>query len=442
MIRWLCILPLYLWITISCNKHTLYTYGPSSIRPDSESVAVNILGKQNKNPNLSNGFNIWHILYRLFQKIFKGLAGDTGLRNSGSFLQRRLPPNIPFPCKRFNQRSGAVPDNVHQLRPGDIDVVAAIGDSLTAATGANAIALFEASVDNRGLSFSIGGQGNYRTHLTLPNILKEFNPRLIGFSWRDASSVDPGAVFNLAEDVALTSDMPFMAYKLLRRMRLDRRVNMERHWKLVTITVGVNDFCLDVCQQNISPRRISRRQEDNLIKTLRIIRDTMPRTFVNLVAEPLTSLIISMDVILSLPFPCRIGRSVLCSCLEGIRHSQARDLYLALLQNYKQILQRVAHRAEFQRDDFTVVFQPFGLNASVFIDDQTPEISIMAYDCINLSQKGHAVLANGLFNNMMQPSGLKTIGLRPLYKEFVCPTEENPYLRTYFNSFQAVDSIF
>lgn len=52
---------------------------------------------------------------------------------------------------------------------------------------------------------------------------------------------------------------------------------MDKHWKLITITVGVNDFCLDVCQQNASPRRISQRQEDNIIKTLRIIRDTMPR---------------------------------------------------------------------------------------------------------------------------------------------------------------------
>lgn len=75
MIRWLCILPLYLWITISCNKATMYTYGPSSIRPDSETVVLNILGKQNyKNHVVSNGFNIWHTLYRLFQKIFKGYA--------------------------------------------------------------------------------------------------------------------------------------------------------------------------------------------------------------------------------------------------------------------------------------------------------------------------------------------------------------------------------
>lgn len=40
---------------------------------------------------------------------------------------------------------------------GDIDIVAAMGDSITAGTGANALTLFEFSTENRGLSFSIGG---------------------------------------------------------------------------------------------------------------------------------------------------------------------------------------------------------------------------------------------------------------------------------------------
>lgn len=43
------------------------------------------------------------------------------------------------------------------------------------------------------------------------------------FSWRDATSTSRGAVFNLAEDIALIRDMPYMAYKLLRRMRSDSR---------------------------------------------------------------------------------------------------------------------------------------------------------------------------------------------------------------------------
>lgn len=55
-----------------------------------------------------------------------------------------------------------------------------MGDSLTSATAANSAALWEVLVENRGLSWCIGGQGNFRTHLTLPNILKEFNPKLFG----------------------------------------------------------------------------------------------------------------------------------------------------------------------------------------------------------------------------------------------------------------------
>lgn len=40
---------------------------------------------------------------------------------------------------------------------GDIDIVAAVGDSLTSATAANSAALWEVLVENRGLSWCIGG---------------------------------------------------------------------------------------------------------------------------------------------------------------------------------------------------------------------------------------------------------------------------------------------
>lgn len=58
------------------------------------------------------------------------------------------------------------------MRPGDIDVIAAMGDSLTAGAGLYATNLLEVLVENRGASAFIGGQGTWRTHLTLPNILK------------------------------------------------------------------------------------------------------------------------------------------------------------------------------------------------------------------------------------------------------------------------------
>lgn len=112
---------------------------------------------------------------------------------------------------------------MHDLVIGDIDVIAAVGDSLTSATAANSAALWEVLIENRGVAWCIGGQGTWRTHLTLPNILKEFNPKLFGYSLEDSFNVHRAAQFNVAENIATTSDMPYNAEKLVRRMRLDKR---------------------------------------------------------------------------------------------------------------------------------------------------------------------------------------------------------------------------
>lgn len=87
-------------------------------------------------------------------------------------------------------RSPIVPVSVHQLRPGDIDVIGAIGDSLTAGNGALATNVLQVLIENKGVSWSIGGQGTWHRFLTLPNILKVFNPQLYGFSLSDGFSTD------------------------------------------------------------------------------------------------------------------------------------------------------------------------------------------------------------------------------------------------------------
>lgn len=55
---------------------------------------------------------------------------------------------------------------------GDIDVIAALGDSLTAASGASSVRVTDLLIENRGLSWSIGGQWSFKNSSTLPNILK------------------------------------------------------------------------------------------------------------------------------------------------------------------------------------------------------------------------------------------------------------------------------
>lgn len=54
---------------------------------------------------------------------------------------------------------------------------------------------------------------------------------------------------------------------------------------MVTILIGPNDFCLDFCYQS-EPERSADHHRRNLIETLRILRDNLPRTIVNVVTPP------------------------------------------------------------------------------------------------------------------------------------------------------------
>lgn len=160
-------------------------------------------------------------------------------------------------------------------------------------------------------------------------------------------------------------------------------------------------------------------------------------TFVNLVPSPLVSLCFSMDRV-SVPWTCQLARPIECSCLFGPAYSAQRNLYRSMERRFVEIMERVAKRAEFHRDDFTVVYQPFFGHASVFVGDadqpgRQPDMQIMSIDCVHLSQKGHALAANGLWNNMLQRPGRKQLGFEKMLTRFECPTPDRPFLSTYFN---------
>lgn len=91
--------------------------------------------------------------------------------------------------------------------------------------------------------------------------------------------------FNVAEIGAMSRDIPHEARILVKRMRSDPNVDMQRHWKIIKILVGPNHFCLDFCYQPI-PERTPENHRKELIEALRILRDNMPRTIVNLVTPP------------------------------------------------------------------------------------------------------------------------------------------------------------
>lgn len=59
-------------------------------------------------------------------------------------------------CPGMTQQVPSRPSSVHRLRPSDIEVIGAIGDSLTAANGAKANTIIGVLLEDRGVSWSIG----------------------------------------------------------------------------------------------------------------------------------------------------------------------------------------------------------------------------------------------------------------------------------------------
>ena len=138
-----------------------------------------------------------------------------------------------------------------------------------------------------------GGLGNWKEYVTLPNILKNFNPNVYGYSTRNTliPKMQNEDVFNVADTGATSGDLPAQAKRLITLMRQDPKVNLTRDWKMVTIMIGGNDVCSHSCSGH---RPDNKDREDasvsafvtNIQRTLDILQRDMPRTFVNLVPPP------------------------------------------------------------------------------------------------------------------------------------------------------------
>ncbi|XP_031773302.1 phospholipase B1, membrane-associated-like [Apis florea] len=352
-------------------------------------------------------------------------------KNEGK-LQSEIPMDTPFPCNVTGGRSPTVPDSVHRLRPGDIDVIAAMGDSLTAGVGIFATNLIELLIESRGASFSIGGEETWRTYVTLPNIFKEFNPGLIGYAIGDGQTYEPTSQLNVAEINAISRDMPFMAKYLVTRMKRDRRINIKKHWKFISLFIGANDFCTYMCMSS-SPWSILEKHRIDLIDTFRILRDNLPRTLVSLViAFNLKEFANSRTKRNSL---CYITTNIECSCLFGSQFQDRKEEYFEIMSRWQKLQEEVANYPEFNRKDFTVIVSPGIGNIIVpFTENGLVDLSYFSADCFHLSQKTHAIIANALWNNLLQPIGNKSTITLSLFETFLCPTSKRPYLMTRENS--------
>ncbi|XP_005175112.1 phospholipase B1, membrane-associated-like [Musca domestica] len=338
-----------------------------------------------------------------------------------------------FPCPLNNTRSVQRPISVHQLRPGDIDVIAAIGDSLSAGNGIYSKTFLNLAAEFRGMAFSGGGMANWRTVLTLPNILKIFNPNLYGFATDNVLVKDKKSYFNIAEPMIMSRDLVYQVQLLIERLKGDPKVDMKNDWKLLTIFVGSLDLCFDLCHSKHLWDKL-RQHEIDLIDAFTLLRDNVPRLLVNLLPAP--NMVTTLGQMRNVPLQCKAVHLFGCRCVFSAAHN---DTSLRVASEYftrwQAIDEYVASLPAFQTDDFAVLYQPFMANAMLpLLPNGDVDLRFFSSDCFHFSQLGHAAVANALWNNMLQMPGQKDEQIREPFQWFECPSVQRPYIATLRNS--------
>ncbi|XP_070578251.1 phospholipase B1, membrane-associated-like [Ptychodera flava] len=324
--------------------------------------------------------------------------------------------------------SDTVPTSVHELRPGDVSVIAALGDSLTAGYAISADSLREVFTEYRGLSWSVGGDNSFAEGtLTLTNILRNYNPDIVGYS------VDIGSHrnfnvsrLNVAVGGARAYDMLTQTEELIARLKNWDEVDYENDWKLVTLLIGGNDLCA-YGRDPLGASTAAYKEE--IKKALDKMHAEIPRTFVNLVQ------VLLVTEVNKLTGYCDFIHLVACPCAKQRWDENWEDV-LHLARSYHRALEDLVLYGDYDtRDDFTVVIQPFFEETYIpWLEDKGRwDDSLFAPDCFHFSEYGHQVGAMTLWNNMVEPAGSKRKAWSP-EDVLECPAQNFSYFYTYKNT--------
>ena len=95
--------------------------------------------------------------------------------------------------------------------------------------------------------------------------------------------------------------------------------------------IGGNDFCINTCAT--SPWTMLNDHKIDLINTLRILRDNLPRTFVALIPPPhLKELVAVHQGRESLV--CYLSSMIECSCMFALQFRDQRPEYYKIIERF------------------------------------------------------------------------------------------------------------
>jgi phospholipase B1 len=351
------------------------------------------------------------------------------------------PKPTAFPCQIPATRSEDVPVSVHNLTPKDIQCVGAIGDSLTAALGAHAATPIGLFTENRGVSWSVGGDYTYDDVLTLPNILRQYNPNIKGFSVKNSIIFLGGQnssnnFLNTAESGDEAHHMPDQSHIFLQERIVKKGYcDLNNDWKIITLFVGGNDLCV-FCNNDLNAYNPTS-YANNIEQTLDYLHQNVPRAFVNLV---LVLDVRNVEKLNAGGLVCQLLHQKTCPCAAFPQGNDSAVLDEWLPQYHSKLVDLVNSGKYDTKDDFTVVIQPFFAHTGIPIVNGEIDYGYFAPDCFHMSGKGHAQAALSLWNNMLEPVGQKQWEWH--YGEpLECPTQDRPFFATRKNSPQSFEKI-
>ncbi|CAL2032370.1 unnamed protein product [Caenorhabditis brenneri] len=334
------------------------------------------------------------------------------------------PMGLPhFNCSRplFDE-----PTSVHQLHPSQIDVVAALGDSVSVAQSAKSSSILDIFEQYPGVSFVTGDDVALAEQSTLFNMFRKFSPRIKGGS---SDRIRKFYDFNLAVAGSFSHELPAQAKNLARVLKRKLGGDNSNSWKFVNIFIGHNDLC-NICKNETlyGPESFG----DSIKTALSIIQDSIPNVFVN-VMPPINVQIHSQAHKVS-PF-CELSHKQTCSCIFDLNEKEYLDIKKQFDDKLKEVVNEFNDKSKDSKN-FTVVIAPAMDLKSIPLLGEKPNVGLLALDCFHLSPIAHDVAAKQIWKGLFEPVTKKSVTdqLSVGFDRFVCPPKECPFLRTDQNS--------
>ncbi|EYC01797.1 hypothetical protein Y032_0104g3608 [Ancylostoma ceylanicum] len=328
--------------------------------------------------------------------------------------QKRLAPVVVINSAFNNRKTFACPKiksdlktgtSIGDLSPEDIAIIASMGDAL--ATG---LGLWpKTNIEFRGAAFPSGGDATIDGLVTIPNILSEFNNRLVGVSHGMGTRDQlPETQLSVAESGATTDKMPEQAKELVRRLKNLVEVDYTQHWIMVIVTIGTEEVCSRCTSPNFTA----------LTNAIDILQAHLPRAFVVLLGP------------IHVSFPHKLKGNLLKSRCECSREA-SNTLMEQLSADWKTAFEKLQEHVD------TNPFRPptFGILA-------IPELTITSRYPYGLfipnkpllNRRGHNYATKWLWNRLIAGENYNLSAAVLSQDAYFCPSIGCPYFRNTANA--------